>query len=115
MTAAAMFTLLPFSSPAWVPQKPGVRQIAVVHPGNGGFGVVCTHPDCGLQVSIVQAFWSSQKEGGFGVYTHPVAGTHVSSVQALLSLHVMGVCMHPVAGAQVSVVQRLPSSQDKGV
>src|SRR6266545_4259299 len=90
-TSSVMFWLLVFSqvpvSPqACVPQNPGVRQISLVtHEPLS----VKTQPRTGSQVSVVQVLLSSH--GAFGVKTQPVAGTQESDVHALLSLHTSGV------------------------
>src|SRR6266540_512826 len=90
-TSSVMFWLLVFSqvpvSPqACVPQNPGVRQISLVtHEPLS----VKTHPRTGSQVSSVQVLLSLH--GAFGVKTQPVAGTQESDVHALLSLHTSGV------------------------
>src|SRR6266511_3606144 len=90
-TSSVMFWLLVFSqvpvSPqACVPQNPGVRQISLVtHEPLS----VKTQPRTGSHVSSVQVLLSLH--GAFGVNTQPVAGTQESDVHALLSLHTSGV------------------------
>src|SRR6266511_1852486 len=140
-TSSVMFWLLVFSqvpvSPqACVPQNPGVRQISLVtheplsvktHPRtgsqvssvqvllslHGAFGVK-TQPRIGSQVSVVHT--SLSLHGAFGVKTQPRTGSQVSVVHALLSLHGgFGVKTQPVAGTQESDVHALLSLHTSGV
>ena len=98
--------------------------------------LVNTHPVCGLHVSVVQTFVSSQTIGDPGwqlpppqvspvvhalpssqglvllANTHPVAGLHESFVHGLLSLQTVADPAWHVPPPHVSpVVQGLPSSQ----
>src|SRR5512143_869407 len=74
----------------------------------------CWQPWTGSQLSVVQAFWSSQLSAP-GVCVQPVAGLQASVVHTLSSLQatgtLIGVCVQPVAALQPSVVQALLSSQ----
>src|SRR6266545_1637474 len=115
-TSSVMFWLLVFSqvpvSPqACVPQNPGVRQISLVtHEPLS----VKTHPRTGSHVSSVQVLLSSH--GALGVKTQPRTGSQVSVVHALLSLHApFGVKTQPVAGTQESDVHALLSLHTSGV
>jgi len=86
ITAWVMFVLPDFSTPACVPQNPGVRQI--VAPQFGGVGFAGTEWHCplaGSHTSVVQRLVSCV-HGVVDPDEHfPVAGTHDSTVQRLLS------------------------------
>jgi len=75
----------------------------------------CRQPLAGSQVSVVQAFPSSQPTGR---PPHRPAAQTSPVVQAFASSHGVpsaGVCVQPLAGSQVSLVQTFPSSQVTGL
>ena len=106
----ALLSLQTLALPGWQLPPPLVSPTVQAFPSVQALVLfVNTHPDAGLQLSIVHALPSLQLTG---VNTHwPVAGLQASVVQRLLSLHcVVPVFWHvPVAGLQASVVQRLLS------
>jgi len=85
--------------------------VVVEQPGTA----VCWQPLTASQVSVVQAFPSSQLTG---VPPHRPAAQTSAVVQAFASSHGVpsaGVCVQPLAGSQASVVQTFPSSQLTGL
>jgi hypothetical protein len=86
MTACVMFTEFCFESEAWVPQNPGVRQMAPSHPSGGGLAGTDTQaPVAGLQTSLVHSSASASQCLGGPDSQRPVSVLHLSSVHLLLS------------------------------
>jgi len=113
ITACVMFELFDFSTPACVPQNPGVRQIVAPQPGGVGFAGTEWHcPLAGSQTSVVQTSVSCV-HGVVAPDAHlPVAGTHDSTVQRLLSCAQVSRgpdSQLPFAGTHDSKVHRSPS------
>jgi hypothetical protein len=91
---------------------PHVLPTAQLAPSGRG---VCMHPDAASQVSIVQAFRSSQSGAAAGVHAPAV---HVAiPLQTSPSSHARpsgaGTCAQPPNGSQESSVHGLPSSHSK--
>jgi hypothetical protein len=108
-----MFVLFDFSTPACVPQNPGVRQIVAPQPGGVGFAGTEWHcPLTGSQTSVVQRSVSCVHDV-VGPDAHlPVAGTHDSTVHRLLSCAQVRRApdsQFPVVGLHDSTVHRSSS------